>query len=165
MLFRSACAAITSLPILSRYSSCHALANGSIFSKSAIKICASWVILAKERCVALFAALMAVAAASIFAASTLSFSNAIFSSCLSNIAFQMAADLSAASLFSTEKEDIILSKEASTAANPGAAFLSALAFLLPMGRPLEAAAGVAGPSPPRPSLVRVRRMSSHFLQP
>jgi hypothetical protein len=46
----------------------------------------------------------------------------------------MVADLSAASLFFMEKEDIIFSKEASMAANPGAAFLSALTYLLPIWR-------------------------------
>jgi hypothetical protein len=40
----------------------------------------------------------------------------------------MAAPLSAASLFSMEKEDTIFSMEASMAANAGAAFLSALAY-------------------------------------
>src|SRR4051812_33793847 len=60
--------------------------------------------------------------------------------------FQMAAGLLAASLFSKEKKDIIFSNEASMTDNPGAAFLSALTFLLLMGRPMEAAAVVTSPS-------------------
>jgi hypothetical protein len=62
-----------------------------------------------------------------------------------------------------EKEDIIFSREVFMATNSNTAFFLALAFLLPIGRPVVAAAASTVPSSPTSSLLRVKRTAPYFL--
>jgi hypothetical protein len=80
-----------------------------------------------------FFALIMVAWASNLMASTFYLSSFNFISCFCNITFHLASLLSSPSFVLDVTSTIILSMDASTLANDDTKFLSAFAFLLPVG--------------------------------